>query len=294
MTGAALPIVWTDRCSTWAREANEVAQRSGSNYIVLARQGTVLDALEPMIEWLESDPRLAAVTATPNNAQQLTLAPDPYLAVLRCSALVEADGFDVNYWGWGESLDLGWRWWLMGYHIGQMMPGKESSSRPGDASSAIHLSHLTADQRYALMHRNWLWTIIKNRQESHFGQEISLALLDMVAAAYREASPDIVELPVQAAPTLPVWKERLLNWLDPLRAAPRLHFSPDDPSLPLARVPRRLVTALVTANDIIEAMPILIQVRRQVQARRQRSDDEIERQLGLQLPAFVRRSLTGL
>lgn len=297
MTHATLPMVRTDRYPTWAREANEIAQRSDNNYIVLAGRDTVLDALEPMIDWLESDRRLAAVTVTPNSvssAQQLTLAPDPNLTVLRCKALLEADGLDVNYGGWGESLDLGWRWWLMGYTIGRLTPAEKLSSRPSDANSAIHLLHLTADQRYALMHRNWLWTIIKNRQESYFGQEISLALLDMLAAAYRQAHPEIVELPVQPALAPPAWKERLLSWLDPLRAAPRLRFSPDDPRLPLARVPRRLVTALVTANDIIEAMPILIQVRRKVQARRKRSDDEIEQQLGLQLPALIRRSLTDL
>jgi hypothetical protein len=273
--------------SSYFRIANTVAHQSDTEYVAFIEPTLLHDesTLTQMVDWMESNRQLASVTAVSRSTcptRQMILMPDVRMTVIRREALLKTDGFDESYCGKGETLDLGWRWWLMGYHVGQMPAtiGTPTRTRP---------ANLTPDQRYGYAWRNWLWTVLKNREDDHWSDEVSMALTELLAMAYRDAQLEIVELPAGTRPKQSRW-QRLMRRLNRTGTVSHLRISPDDPTVPLANVPHYLVTALVTANDVVEAMPVLMRARQQIQTRRQRSDAEIERLLGVDLPMLVKAS----
>jgi hypothetical protein len=273
--------------SSYFRIANTAAYQSDTEYVAFIESTLLHDegTLTQMVDWMESNRQLASVTAVSRSTcptRQMILMPDVRMTVIRREALLKTDGFDESYCGRGETLDLGWRWWLMGYHVGQMPATIETPTR-------THSTNLTPDKRYGQAWRNWLWTVLKNRGDAHWSNEITMALAELLTKAYRDAQLEIAEQPAETPPKRSRW-QRLVRWLNRTDTVSHLRISPDDPTVPLANVPHYLVTALVTANDIVEAMPVLMRVRQQIQTRRQRSDAEIERLLGVDLPTLVKAS----
>lgn len=284
---ASPPTLEADCHLNCSHAANMLARQSGAEYIALVESDLLEDmgTLAQMVDWLESDRQLAAVVAVPLSVcatRKMTLMPNVRTTMIRREALLRADGFDEAYCGWGETLDLGWRWWIMGYSVGQM----PANVKPLIARDRVTF---TLDESYTLPWQNWLWTMIKNREDGHLSSEVSMALLELLAKTYRDAESDIVERPVEILRRQSRW-QKLIRRLKRTDDALRLYISPDDPTVPLVSGPRHMVTALVAANDIIEAMPLLMKIRQEIQARRQRSDAEIERLLGVDLPTLVESS----
>ena len=164
--------------------------------------------------------------------------------LIRRSVFAECGGLDEDYFAVYEDVDLGWRLWLQGHDV-QLAP----------ASVVYHRGHATLDSRREekkrhLMHRNALFTIVKNYGDEAFRSIVPLALLQCVRRAVRFAGIDKT--------AFYFWEEREL---------------PSDPGA--LWMLRDAVNHLVALDDVIEAWPSLMSKRTAVQAGRRRSDSEI-------------------
>jgi GT2 family glycosyltransferase len=158
---------------------------------------------------------------------------------------LDGGGFDGDYFALYEDLDLGWRLWVQGYRV--VFAPK---------AIAYHFHHGTlnkfADYRKQVLYRrNALATVIKNYSDENLGRVLPAVLLGTVSG--------LVE----------GMKQR--GHLDP--AAYRIQS--DEPARATVAVDRLDASTLVALDEIRADLPRLMEKRRQVQARRQRSDEEI-------------------
>lgn len=157
-------------------------------------------------------------------------------------------GFDADYFAIFEDVDFGWRLWISGHEV-----------RVAPDSVTYHRGHATFQvqslpkMRY-LMHRNALFTIIKNYEESLYRRIVPLAILLALKRAVRCSAVN--------RESFYLWRETAARALDP-----------EDP-----RALEELLDAfnhLVSVDDVIDGLPRLLEQRRTVQSRRQRSDSEL-------------------
>lgn len=157
-------------------------------------------------------------------------------------------GFDEGYFAIFEDVDLGWRLWISGHDV-----------RMAADSRVFHRGHATfraqslPKTRY-LMHRNALFTIVKNYEEEHFRKIVPLAVLLALKRAIRCSGVN--------REAFYLWKETSMRALDPAEPA-ALEGMLD------------ALNHLVAIDDLIDELPRLLQKRRAVQALRRRPDRDI-------------------
>jgi glycosyltransferase involved in cell wall biosynthesis len=175
--------------------------------------------------------------------------------VTRASTFREIGGFDERYFLLFEDVDLGWRYWLLGYRV-----------RYVPASLVFHHHHrsvgaLSRAEEDFLLERNALFTIFKNYDDANLERSLGAALM----------------LAVRRGAVLGGDDNRLL---DPRRRPPVTASDEDD----RIRVDRRTLAPAYAVDAFVEALPDLTRERRELQAMRRRGDHEITRLF--QLPLF--------
>ncbi len=184
--------------------------------------------------------------------------------VVRASTFREVGGFDERYFLFFEDVDLGWRYWLLGYRV-----------RYVPASLTYHRHHrsvgaLSAAQEDYLLERNALFTIFKNYDDENLDRALGAALMLAVRRGTVRGGDDT-------------------GVLDPQRRPPAREPDEDDR---VAVDPRTLAPAYAV-DAFVERLPELTRDRQEVQAARRRADHEITRLFRLPLfsnvgdPAFV-------
>lgn len=158
---------------------------------------------------------------------------------------LDVGGFDEDYFAYFEDVDLGWRLWLLGYRV-----------RFAPEAVVHHRQHATANTMYGyqirtLLERNALQTIIKNYDESNLQRVLPVALLLLVKRSMLDSNNTI--------------DRREFD----VRQRKQTSFDPD------IAVPKRMLSFLVAAGDIVDDFPGLWAKREQLQARRARPDSEI-------------------
>lgn len=184
--------------------------------------------------------------------------------VVRASTFREVGGFDERYFLFFEDVDLGWRYWLLGYRV-----------RYVPASLTYHRHHrsvgaLSAAQEDYLLERNALYTIFKNYDDENLDRALSAALVLAVRRGTVRGGDDTHALDAQRRPPVP----------------------DADGDEPIAVDPRTLAPAYAV-DAFLEHLPELTEERQELQAARRRADHEITRLFRLPLfsnvgdPAFV-------
>ncbi len=234
--------------------------------------------------------------------------PSPVLFVCGGSMLVKRDlfldagGFDEDFFAYFEDVDLGWRLWVLGYRV--LYTPHALTYHRGHATSA----RMAMGQLGVLYERNSLYSAIKNYGDEHQRQVLPAALLLLIRRAmifgridkrhFRmprsnasgplpyQGQPD----PVNGAGTPAAQSQSLVQrwrafadefgfWQGAkmtLRLVALLGYR----LFGLQRTGMLLVSNhalshLVAADDLIDALPSLMEKRAQIQSRRQRRDAEI-------------------
>ena len=160
---------------------------------------------------------------------------------------LEVGGFDADFFALFEDVDLGWRLWLAGHRV-VMAPDSVVRHR-GHATLETQAPEKT---RY-LMHRNALLTIFKNYDEENFRKIVPLALVLSVKRAVHFSG---------------VRKESFYLWSE------TRHKLDEGDETARSQLLDSL-NHLVAVDDVLQALPGLVEKRRRVQALRRRSDREI-------------------
>ncbi len=175
------------------------------------------------------------------------------------SVFLEAGGFDQDYFAIFEDVDLGWRLWIAGHRVAFSAE-----------SIAFHRGHATFQtqpdekMRY-LMHRNALWTILKNYEDATFRRVLPLA----VALAVKRA----VRLSGARRESFYLWET----------TRERLRLGDPD-------VQDQLLDSLnhlVAVDDVLTDLPRILEKRKSIQTTRKRSDAEVVGLFGDPLRAIV-------
>jgi len=170
------------------------------------------------------------------------------------AVLWDVGGFDEDYFAYYEDLDLGWRMWVLGHEI-HYVPG---------ALCYHHHSHTSrrfpAEVVRLVMIRNSLTTCIKNYDDENLARVLPAMLALAIRRAYLKSGLDERTLRIESASVEPT--------LDGRAGADSAG------SLPIQRMG---AADLVAINDVLGNWDYWMRRRREVQSRRKRSDDEIQR-----------------
>jgi hypothetical protein len=163
---------------------------------------------------------------------------------IRRDLFLSSGGLDEDYFAVYEDVDLGWRLWLQGHQV-FFSPD----------SVACHRGHATLDARREekkryLMHRNALFTILKNYGDEAFRKILPAAFFQSIRRAVRFSGIDKT--------AFYFWEER--------------EIAQDPSSLWMLK---DAVNHIVALDDVLEHWPELMKKRARVQAGRKRSDGEI-------------------
>jgi hypothetical protein len=202
----------------------------------------------------------------------------------RREVFLEAGGFDERYFAYYEDVDLGWRFWVLGWDV-MLVP----------SSIVFHRHHGSSkrqpgEKREVLYTRNALMTVIKNYEDTTLEQLLPVGLLahykelrmalNVDAERLRLSSADQVFNVGASLPKTP----RHDSLIETIRAIARGAISA---RVWLARavvkliVPRALVVppgvaaTIVGMGQVLDVWPDLMASRESIQARRRRSDSEI-------------------
>lgn len=176
------------------------------------------------------------------------LAPCGGAMMVHRDLFLQVGGFDEDYVAYYEDVDLGLRLWLYGYRV-------------LFAPEAIvhHRQHQTGigfpvEQRYVLSEMNALRTQIKNLEEKNLWQVLTFSLLMGVKRSVEQAGLD---------------RERY-------RLGYEISGEPQSGAFePETKMTRIATSYLVAIDQLAEEMPRLMAKRKQIQASRTRSDEEI-------------------
>lgn len=158
---------------------------------------------------------------------------------IRRQVFLDVGGFDDDYFAYFEDLDLGWRMSLAG-HTTVLAP----------RAITYHRLHATAGEwgqtlRLRLYERNALWTIFKNYDDESLSRILPAAIALTIGRALSHAKLDD-------------------------HAVRFGHETPDR-----LHLPPRVIGTLLALEDVARHLPRLQEKRRQVQAQRRRSDEEL-------------------
>lgn len=178
---------------------------------------------------------------------------------IRKEAFQRVGGFDADFFAVFEDVDLGWRLWLSGYDV-RFCRNSVCYHR----GHGTFRAHSTAKLRY-LMHRNALLTIVKNYADAQLETILPLAVVMALKRAVRLSG---------------VRRESFYLW-----AESEMRAEAKDPTF--TEDFEDALNHLVAVDDVLGQLPNLMEKRRQVQARRKRSDEEIIELFGDPLRSVV-------
>lgn len=214
---------------------------------------------------------------------------------------LEVGGFDPDFFAYFEDVDLGWRLWLLGYRV-LYAPQALTYHRGHGTSSRMPTSRVAV-----LYERNALYTIIKNYDERNLQRVLPAALLLLIRrtmvfgrldkSAFRmpgsaPGEPALTatgESSQLAAPAFSL-RHAIQTFRQFVRDSGLWAALTEAVRLGLVRVhagagkllrsevtlvPHQTLAHLVAADDVVDALPALMEKRAEIQARRQRSDPEI-------------------
>ena len=163
---------------------------------------------------------------------------------------LDAGGFDPHFWAYFEDVDLGWRLWLLGHKV--VYAPDAIARHLGGATSSKSGAH----RRYTLWECNSLATVLKNYESGNMESILSTALLLLYKRALLAAGDAI-------------------DRNDYKLSGPR-----DTNEANVERLPKVSVAHLAAVNRFNSLLPLFMEERREIQARRVRSDAEILPLLG--------------
>jgi hypothetical protein len=170
--------------------------------------------------------------------------------LIRRDVFLELGGFDPDYFALYEDVDLGWRLWLSGYRVVYTPESKVYHRLHGT------LSQSREEKMRYLMHRNALFTIFKNYDEENFQKILPLAFIAAVRRALYFSGADRSSFYLWAGQDAQRGQEEAI---------------PES----VLRQSREVINHLVVCNDLLDALPALLEKRSQVQRRRTRKDEEL-------------------
>jgi GT2 family glycosyltransferase/glycosyltransferase involved in cell wall biosynthesis len=172
---------------------------------------------------------------------------------------LESGCFDESYFAYFEDVDFGWRLWVLGYQV-WMAPEAVIYHRHHGTSGRAQ-----AHQKYTLLERNALATIVKNYDDVNLARVLPAALLLLLKKSLMSAGPTIERRDFDlASPPLPTGRF----------------------DVPTVDVLAPALSYVVGANVLLDDLPGLYARRAAVQGRRRRPDAEI---LPLFQQPFARR-----
>ncbi|GAA6618190.1 glycosyltransferase [Scytonema sp. NUACC26] len=166
--------------------------------------------------------------------------------IVNSQVFLDVGGFDDDYFIYYEDVDLGWRLWVLGYKV-VFAPDAITYHRHHGTMNSFANS-----RQMVLYKRNSLYTIIKNYSDENLGRILPAILLFSASG--------VVE---QAIASGQLDKDAFY-----IKSSKRLDDSP-------ILFDKFNVSALVAMQDVLEHLPQIMEKRRFVQQRRQRSDEEI-------------------
>ena len=177
---------------------------------------------------------------------------------VRAAVLQDAGGFDEEYFAYYEDLDLGWRMWVLGHEV-HYVP---------TAVGYHHHSHTS--KRFPpevvrlVMIRNSLLTCIKNYDDANLARILPAMLALAIRRAHLKSGLDEGPFRIEAArPTRPNVATRFLAAVND-----------GDRTVPIERTG---AADLIAIDDVLSDWEHWMRRRREVQERRRRGDDEIQR-----------------
>ncbi|GIG29922.1 glycosyltransferase [Cellulomonas marina] len=162
---------------------------------------------------------------------------------VRADLYREVGGFDERFFMFYEDVDLGWRLNLLGHRV-RYVPG----------SVAYHRHHVTmkkfGDYRESyLLERNALLSMVKNYEDGTLARTLPAAMLLAVRRAVARSGVDATALDLQR--------------------------SPGGDDVGTIEVPKTALTGPWALEYLAEQLPGLLETRRDLQARRRRSDRDL-------------------
>lgn len=162
---------------------------------------------------------------------------------VRASVYREVGGFDERFFMFYEDVDLGWRLNLLGYRV-RYVPG----------SVAYHKHHASiakfgAFRETYLLERNALMAMVKNYDDETLAAALPAAMALAVRRALARGKVDATSLDLQR--------------------------SPGGDDVGTLELPKVALTGTYAIDHLVANLPSLLETRRDLQARRRRSDREL-------------------
>lgn len=167
--------------------------------------------------------------------------------VARREAYNRITGFDEDFFAYYEDVELGWRWWVLGYRV--LYVPQSVIYHKGDAS----FQHAPSDRKQFMWNRNVLCAIFKNYEEEHLARILPVAIL--------------------------LTLERAMFFLDVSGLEPTARVLAHFPGLPVDEAHERRIEVgiahLEAVQGFVDLLPLMTAKRDRIQKERKRSDAEI-------------------
>jgi GT2 family glycosyltransferase len=162
---------------------------------------------------------------------------------VRADVYREVGGFDERFFMFYEDVDLGWRLNLLGHRV-RYVPG----------SLAYHKHHATMNKfgsyrESYLLERNALLSMVKNYDDESLGRTLPAALALAVRRSVARTGLDAAMLDLQR--------------------------SPGGDAVETVEVPKMALTGPLAIDYLVDQLPSVLETRRELQARRRRSDRDL-------------------
>lgn len=162
---------------------------------------------------------------------------------VRADLYREVGGFDERFFMFYEDVDLGWRLNLLGHRV-RYVPG----------SVAFHKHHVTMKKfgnfrESYLLERNALLTMYKNYDDASLARALPAAMALAVRRSVARTGVDATALDLQR--------------------------SPGGDDVGTLEIPKMALTGPYAIDYLVEQLPSLLETRRELQARRRRSDRDL-------------------
>ena len=293
---------WLRELVTAARSAEDIAAVGGK---ILTWDGKGVDFETGVLNFHGMGFQPRDNTSQPDDRTSEVLFACGGSMLVNRQQFLDAGSFDESYFAYFEDVDLGWRFWLLGYRV--LYNPRALTYHRGHATSA----RISMDKVGVLYERNSLFSVIKNYEADHLSQVLPAALLLLVrrTMVFGRIDKRHFRMPRSASsgppPFQPLTEEQKshasikqqnlyqrwrafaddFGFWQATKMSLRLVLLLGYRLLGLQRLGILLVSNhslshLVAADDLIDAMPALMEKRDHIQARRQRSDAEI-------LPLFI-------
>jgi len=191
---------------------------------------------------------------------------------VRRQAYIDSGGFDEDFWAFYEDVDLGWRLWVLGYRV-LYAPASVVYHRHSATASRLPVYQLRV-----LHIRNPLYAVFKNYGAEALEHVLAPTLLLSLQRTLRLAGMPSHEFRI--GPAVPSdrqghgwqWPQSFKTAAAWLARGRHQAGTADGSRLELSRV---AAADLVAYGDFLDTLPVLIQKRAGIQARRKRDDEEI-------------------